>query len=110
MELLFKDLMDSTRTFGGKPVLIIGDFRKILPIVPSGSREQIVNASIKRSALFHKFKTLKLAVNMRLLTLRNDPSAEAEALQFPQYLLKQGEGGMQQCWGEKVSMPSGVNY
>jgi ATP-dependent DNA helicase PIF1 len=32
--------------FGGKIVVLGGDFRQILPIVPKGGREVIVNASL----------------------------------------------------------------
>jgi hypothetical protein len=37
--------------FGGKVVVMGGDFRKILPVVPRGMRGQIVDASLKRSAV-----------------------------------------------------------
>ncbi len=38
--------------FGGKVVVMGGDFRQILPMVPRGKRGQIVDASLKRSAIF----------------------------------------------------------
>jgi hypothetical protein len=43
--------------FGGKVVIMGGDFRQILPVVPQGTRGQIVDASLKRSAvLWHRVK------------------------------------------------------
>jgi hypothetical protein len=43
--------------FGGKVVVMGGDFRQILPVVPRGTRGQIVHASLKRSAvLWHVLK------------------------------------------------------
>ncbi|XP_022041875.2 uncharacterized protein LOC110944524 [Helianthus annuus] len=33
--------------FGGKVIVFGGDFRQILPVVPNGSRQDIVNASLK---------------------------------------------------------------
>jgi hypothetical protein len=43
--------------FGGKVVVMGGDFRQILPVVPRGRRGQIVDASLKRSAvLWHCVK------------------------------------------------------
>ncbi len=43
--------------FGGKVVIMGGDFRQILHVVPRGTRGQIVDASLKRSAvLWHRVK------------------------------------------------------
>jgi ATP-dependent DNA helicase PIF1 len=43
--------------FGGKVVVMGGDFREILPVVPQGTRGQIVDASLKRSTfLWHCVK------------------------------------------------------
>jgi len=43
--------------FGGKVVVMGGDFRQILLVVPRGTRGQIVDASLKRSAiLWHRVK------------------------------------------------------
>ncbi|XP_013705031.1 uncharacterized protein LOC106408890 [Brassica napus] len=39
------------QTFGGKTVLLGGDFRQILPVVPQGSRADTVSASISHSYL-----------------------------------------------------------
>ncbi|KIJ57519.1 hypothetical protein HYDPIDRAFT_73410, partial [Hydnomerulius pinastri MD-312] len=37
-----RDLLDVDDDFGGIPVLFGGDFRQTLPVIPHGSREQIV--------------------------------------------------------------------
>ncbi|CAA0808022.1 Unknown protein [Striga hermonthica] len=37
------------KSFGGKTVVFGGDFRQILPVVPKGSRQDIVNATINAS-------------------------------------------------------------
>jgi hypothetical protein len=43
--------------FGGKVVVMGGDFRQILPVVPRGKRSQIMDASLKRSVvLWHRVK------------------------------------------------------
>jgi ATP-dependent DNA helicase PIF1 len=43
--------------FGGKVVVMGGDFRQILHVVPRGTRGQIVDDSLKRSAvLWHHVK------------------------------------------------------
>jgi hypothetical protein len=41
-------------------VILGGDFRQILPVVPKGRKEHVVNASIKRSYLWKHFQIFKL--------------------------------------------------
>ncbi|CAN1825641.1 hypothetical protein LINPERHAP1_LOCUS31239 [Linum perenne] len=52
--------------FGGKTVLLGGDFRQTLPVVPKGSREDNINASLPRSYLWNSCTLLHLQVNMRI--------------------------------------------
>jgi hypothetical protein len=54
--------------FGGKVIVFGGDFRQILPVVPSGSRQQIVNAALSSSYIWRNCKVLKLTKNLRLTT------------------------------------------
>jgi len=43
--------------FGGRVVVMGGDFRQILHVVPRGKKGQIADASLKRSAvLWHRVK------------------------------------------------------
>jgi hypothetical protein len=53
--------------FGGKVVVMGGDFRQILLVVPRGTRGQIVDASFKRFVvLWHRVKVRQLHENMRV--------------------------------------------
>ncbi|XP_024007229.1 uncharacterized protein LOC112083434 [Eutrema salsugineum] len=54
------------KPFGGKTVLLGGDFRQILPVVPQGSRQDTVQASINRSYLWKSCQVFMLTINMRL--------------------------------------------
>lgn len=54
--------------FGGKPVLLGGDFRQCLPIVPHGHRVAIVESSIKSSRSWNSIKIIQLTKNMRTAT------------------------------------------
>ena len=58
--------------FGGKPVVLGGDFRQILPVVRKGSRAAVVGASITNSRLWKHVVLLKPHTNMRL----RDPSLQ----------------------------------
>jgi ATP-dependent DNA helicase PIF1 len=53
--------------FGGKVVVLGGDFRQILPVIPKGTRQDIVHASINSSKLWPYFEVLTLTKNMRLM-------------------------------------------
>ncbi len=47
----FQDLTRLDRPFGGVVVVMGGDFRQVLPVIPKGSRAQIVQASLNRFLL-----------------------------------------------------------
>ncbi|XP_052197200.1 uncharacterized protein LOC127804380 [Diospyros lotus] len=61
-----RDICDSDKPFGGITVVLGGDFRQILPVIPKGIREQIVNASLRHSVLWKHIHILTLDLNMRL--------------------------------------------
>lgn len=44
----------------------MGDTKQIAPVVPYGTIEEVVDASIMSSPLFSKLKVLHLTMNMRL--------------------------------------------
>ncbi|CAI0468644.1 unnamed protein product [Linum tenue] len=54
--------------FGGKIVLLGGDFRQTLPIVADAGREESVDASLTRSYLWSFCTILRLSQNMRINT------------------------------------------
>ena len=61
MEALDRSLRDLTgisAPFGGKILLLGGDFRQILPVIRHASRVQIVDASLKKSPLWKEFRQL----------------------------------------------------
>ena len=57
--------------FGGVPAILGGDFAQILPVVPHGSRADIVYACLQRTWIWPRLRQLSLRINMRV---RNDPS------------------------------------
>ena len=62
-----RDLNNVDLPFGGLLVLFGGDFRQLLPVVPKGSRAQIINACVMRSYLWKSMLKLSLTRNERLL-------------------------------------------
>ena len=62
-----QDIRDNKKPFGGITVVLGGDFRQILPVIPRGVREQFVGASLRRSFLWRDIHVLTLGQNMRLI-------------------------------------------
>ena len=52
--------------FGGVPVILGGDFAQILPVIPHGSRPEIVSACLQKSFIWPRLKRLHLRTNMRV--------------------------------------------
>ncbi len=67
----FRDVTGLDRPFGGVVVVMGGDFRKVLPVIPKGSRAQIVQASLNRSLLWIDIQLMRLHQNMRVQTMLN---------------------------------------
>ncbi|XP_041785861.1 uncharacterized protein LOC121601111, partial [Anopheles merus] len=101
LEAIDRTLQDITgvqQPFGGKVVLLSGDFRQLLPIVHRGTEAQIIDQCIKRSVLWSQFTTLRLGVNMRVRAAPN-VTRENELQQFADFLLQIGEGDHDICPG-----------
>ena len=74
--LRFSNPNSLEQPFGGKVIVFGGDFRQILPVIPKGSRQDIVHATINSSYLWNDCKVLLLTKNMRLQTGSIDANIE----------------------------------
>ena len=92
----FRDIMGCPNVlFGGKVVVLGGDFRQILPVVPRGNRGQIVAASLKRSSIiWPHVHVFRLHENMRVQSLRRagDEQQAQELEEFAAFLKRIGDG------------------
>ncbi|XP_045792256.1 ATP-dependent DNA helicase PIF1-like isoform X2 [Trifolium pratense] len=79
------------RPFGGKTVVLGGDFRQILPVIPKGSRADTVHATINSSRLWQHCVVLKLTENMRLQFASDDVENE-NIKRFAKWILNIGDG------------------
>jgi hypothetical protein len=57
---------NSKLPFAGKVVIIGGDWKQLMPVIPRGSSEVQFARSVKSSRLFHHFHTQRLTINKRL--------------------------------------------
>ncbi|XP_076903118.1 uncharacterized protein LOC143558087 [Bidens hawaiensis] len=99
LDRTLKDVMNvdlgntSGSLFGGKVVVLGGDFSQILPVVQNGTRNDCVNATISSSYIWSNCKVLKLTKNMRL-TVGSQMSNTLEIKQFVDWLLDIGQGNL----------------
>jgi hypothetical protein len=91
-----QDIRENGGIMGGLIVVLAGDFRQTLPIIPRGTMFDEIKACIKSSQLWRNAKKLKLQTNMRV-----QRSNELDAQKFSNYLLSIGNGK------EKVDVETG---
>ena len=72
--------------FGGKTIVLGGDFQQTLPVLPNSSEENIINISLPRSYLWKHFRVLPLQRNMRLSHSTPDEQ------RFANWLINVGHG------------------
>jgi len=65
IERTLRDIMDNDLPFGGKLVVLCGDFRQTLPVIINGSRPTVVGACVQSSYLWKCFEQLNLKQNHR---------------------------------------------
>lgn len=84
-----RDLRNNDRIMGGMVVILSGDFRQILPVIPRGTAGDEIQASIKNSYLWPQIEKYELIENMRIRLNENEQS------QFPEKLLEIGDGRLE---------------
>ncbi|XP_048620012.1 ATP-dependent DNA helicase pif1-like [Brassica napus] len=96
--LSHEDPLSADKPFGGKTVLLGGDFRQILPVVPHGKRSDTVLASLSKSYLWNLAKVFTLSINMRL---------RQEDKDFAKWILEVGDGDAETIDSHKVKHDDG---
>ncbi len=71
-----------------KIVVLGGDFRQILPVIPKGGQKDIVSASLHRSHLWQHVIILRLHINMRVMATNYE-----EQRKFTKWVLN-GDGNL----------------
>lgn len=104
LDRTLRDLRNNDRCFGGVMILLAGDFRQTLPVIPKSTAADELNACLKSSHLWRFVKTISLTINMRVL-LQHDRTAEV----FSKELLRIGNGQVpiDPCSG-LISIPTAI--
>jgi len=93
---IMKDGTKENSVFGGKVIVFGGDFRQILPVIPGGTRSDIVNATINSSYLWEHCEVLTLTKNMRLLQQGLESTTASEIQEFSDWIVKVGDGKLEE--------------
>lgn len=118
IDVMLRDVTGIPLPFGGKVVVLLGDFRQTLPVVTRGSRAQIVGACIKRSHLWTKFTKYRLTINMRAVNAVGQLSVKVlqdvhRQMSFQEFLMLLGDGNLptqvyKDKWKDCIMMPAAL--
>nr|XP_016492300.1 PREDICTED: uncharacterized protein LOC107811818 [Nicotiana tabacum] len=97
-DLLLKDFMNTKVLFGGKVVVLGGDFRQTLPVVRNGNKKDFINESLLYSRIWNELEKLRLLENMRAKT---DPA-------FCDYLIRIENGQERVNSTNKIEFPNSL--
>ncbi|XP_046660821.1 uncharacterized protein LOC124354421 [Homalodisca vitripennis] len=87
LDRTLQDLRGQEATMGGALLLLAGDFRQTLPVIPRGTPADELNACLKLSYLWRRVQILTLTTNMRV-RLQSDAASQ----EFSERLLQIGNG------------------
>ena len=96
LDVCLRDIMNTDVPFGGKVLVLCGDFRQTLPVIPGASRAGIVSKCLNQHPLWQQFEVMYLTKNMRV-NAQSDP----KLLAWSEWLQSIGDG----VEGEQVTIP-----
>ncbi|XP_022861644.1 uncharacterized protein LOC111382016 [Olea europaea var. sylvestris] len=98
LDKMLKDITDCNLLFGGKVIVLGGNFRQVLPVVPKGKKKDIMNASLVFSYLWPSYFHPPLVENMRT---KLDPT-------FCHFLLRIGDGTEEEHTCRCIKLPDNI--
>ena len=122
IDLLLQEIMNSNRPFGGKVLLLGGDFWQTAPVIRRGSHAAVIEASVRQFYQWKHVTKLSLTQNMRIAgqvdfnnwllqigngTLSNDEGLDEDLIEIPQDMLSTGNI-VRDIFGESLSIESEV--
>ncbi|KAK9064972.1 hypothetical protein SSX86_016355 [Deinandra increscens subsp. villosa] len=93
LDRTLRDILDVPNIpFGGRCVLLGGDFRQTLPVKKGASKTTVISLSLPRSALWPSFRVFHLTENMRLNRPGMSLADKAAVEMFSAWLITVGDG------------------
>ena len=100
MDRTLMDIMNIDEPFGGKTLILSGDFRQTLPVIPGASSATVIDSALNRSFLWKHFKVLQLKENMRVKA-----SGDQTLEMFDRWTLSIGDGTLPTDDDELIEIP-----
>ncbi|UYV81575.1 hypothetical protein LAZ67_20001571 [Cordylochernes scorpioides] len=97
VDITLKYCWQDQRPMGGVVLLLAGDFKQILPIIPRSTIADELHACLKASPLWSFVERLTLSTNMRAVN-----SGDPNSLLFSQFLLQLGSGPLNDTDGQSI--------
>lgn len=97
-----RDTMQVDEPFGGKVIVLAGDYRQTLPVIPRANRGQIVGSTHPRSPLWQHFRIFFLRDNMRVINAGGDA---VDSQWYMDWLLRVGDGREQRPIDAPIDTP-----
>ncbi|XP_024014386.1 ATP-dependent DNA helicase PIF1-like [Eutrema salsugineum] len=91
LDRTMRDILEVDKPFGDKVIVLGGDFRQILPVIPNAGKTEILMATLNSSPLWYKCRVLRLTQKMRLIAGDNS-RAMLERAAFTKWILDIGDG------------------
>jgi energy-coupling factor transporter ATP-binding protein EcfA2 len=120
INMLLKEIMRNDKPFGGKTLLLGGDFRQTANVIPRGSNADILESCIKQSPLWIYVQKFNLTDNMRAFgqnefstwllkigdgTLTSDATLNPNIIEIPQGMVIETNLS-QEIYGENIDITS----
>ncbi|GKB71257.1 ATP-dependent DNA helicase PIF1-like protein, partial [Tanacetum coccineum] len=86
----FQNLEKREQIFEGMTVLLGGDFRQVIPVIPKGKRPDVVQACINRSELWKHCNVFTLTRSMRVNEYYPNGEINNQKQEFNQWVLSVG--------------------
>ncbi|SGY19869.1 BQ5605_C017g08358 [Microbotryum silenes-dioicae] len=104
---MLQDVRSSTARFGGVTVVLAGDPKQCLPVIPKASPAQIVDTCIMNADFWGEVQVLRLSTNMRLLAAadRMTKTERTKAQGFANWFLGVGDGSANKT-EDTIALPS----
>ena len=90
-------------------VLLGGDFRQVLPVIPKGSRADIVQSCINQSELWKHCKVFRLTRSMRVNEYTENGELDTRKRDFNRWVLAVGDGKVPAKCKEGEDDPSWID-
>ena len=94
LDRTLKDVMNNNLIFGGKLLILGGDFRQILPVIRRAQRPTLIGACLKKSEIWNHCEVFHLTINMRVQNclINDDIISHTRLAHYADWLLQVGEG------------------